>query len=225
MNRLECIKNMVPRCKVVADIGTDHGYVSEMLLKENICNKVIATDLNEGPLKSAIKHLSAVNLEKRCDFRLGSGLTVLEEDEAETIIIAGMGGELIADILNDSKNIALKASQLILQPMTTVDRLRRYLYNNDFSIIDEKIVKEFYHYYFIIKAVPGRDKVENEIYYEVSKILLEKRDPLMLEYLNRLLSINEKVISSIEKNNNSGYNKKVEQLKNKNKKIEELIRN
>ena len=67
--------------------------------------------------------------------------------------------------------------------------------------------------------------MENEIYYEVSKILLEKRDPLMLEYLNRLLSINEKVISSIEKNNNSGYNKKVEQLKNKNKKIEELIRN
>ena len=103
MNRLECIKSMVLKCKVAADIGTDHGYVAEMLLRDNVCDKIIATDLNEGPLNRAIEHLSAVNLEKRCDFRLGSGLTVLKEDEAETIIIAGMGGELIADILEDSK--------------------------------------------------------------------------------------------------------------------------
>ena len=216
---------MVLKCKVAADIGTDHGYVAEMLLRDNVCDKIIATDLNEGPLNRAIEHLSAVNLEKRCDFRLGSGLTVLKEDEAETIIIAGMGGELIADILEDSKNIALKASQLILQPMTTADRLRRYLYNNGFSIIDERIVKELHHYYFIIMAVPGIDKVDDEIYYEVSKMLLKKNDPLMIEYLNRLLGINEKIINSIEKNNNNGYNKKIEQLSNKNKKIEELMKN
>ena len=225
MNRLECIKSVVSKCNVAADIGTDHGYMAEILLRENICTKVIATDLNEGPLNRASEHLSAVNLDKRCDFRLGSGLTVLREDEAEAIIIAGMGGELIADILDDSKNIALKASQLILQPMTTADRLRRYLYNNGFSIIDERIVKELHHYYFIIKAVPGKDRVEDEIYYEVSKILLEKKDPLMIEYLDRLVGINEKIIRSIEKNNNDGYNKKIEQLEDKNKKIKELMKN
>lgn len=225
MNRLECIKSVVSKCNVAADIGTDHGYVAEMLLIDNICHKVIATDLNEGPLSRAVEHLSAVNLDKKCDFRLGNGLTVLREYEAETIIIAGMGGELIADILENSKHIALKASYLILQPMTTTERLRHYLYNNGYKIIDERIVKELHHYYFIIKAVPGTDNIEDEIYYEVSKILLEKKEPLLLEYLDRLLGMNEKIISSIEKNNNTGYNKKIEQLEYKNRRIKELIKN
>lgn len=225
MDRLECIKSMVSKCNVAADIGTDHGYVAVMLLKDNICEKVIATDLNEGPLKKAIEHLTNENLNDKCDFRLGSGLTVLNEHDADTLIIAGMGGELIADIIKTSKNVALKASQLILQPMTTADRLRRYLYENGFKIIDEKIVKELHHYYFIIKAVPGKVEIENEIYYEISKILLEKKEPLMLEYLKRLLSINENIIRSIEKNNNSDYNEKIDSLKKKNEKIRELMKN
>lgn len=225
MERLECIKSMVSKCNVAADIGTDHGYVAVMLLKDNICEKVIATDLNEGPLKKAIEHLTNENLNDKCDFRLGSGLTVLNEHEADALIIAGMGGELIADIIETSKNIALKANQLILQPMTTADRLRRYLYENDFKITDEKMVKELHHYYFIIKAEPGKVEIENEIYYEISKILLEKKEPLMLEYLKRLLSVNENIIRSIEKNHNSDYNKKIDALRKKNEKIRELMKN
>lgn len=224
MNRLECIKSMVSKCKVAADIGTDHGYVAEMLLKDNICDKVIATDLNEGPLNRAVEHLTSLELNDRCDFRLGSGLTVLKENEADALIIAGMGGELIADIIETSKDIALSATQLILQPMTTADRMRCYLYENGFKIIDENIVKELHHYYFIIKAVPGKDEAEDEIYYEISKILLSKKDPLMTEYLNRLLNINENIIRSIEKNNNSDYNEKIEILNRKNDKIKELMK-
>lgn len=225
MNRLECIKYMVSKCSIAADIGTDHGYVAEMLLRDNICEKVIATDLNEGPLNRAVEHLKSVNLSDQCDFRLGSGLTVLNENEADALVIAGMGGELIADIIETSRDIALKATQLILQPMTTADKLRRYLNENGFKIIDENIVKELHHYYFIIKAVPGIDEVENEIFFEISKILLEKNDPLMTEYLNKLLNINENIIRSIEKNNNSDYNEKIDTLKKKNSKIRELMKN
>lgn len=225
MNRLECIKSMVSKCRVAADIGTDHGYAAEMLLRDNICDKVIATDLNEGPLNRAVEHLTSLELNDKCDFRLGSGLTVLKENEADAIIIAGMGGELIADIIETSKNIALNATQLILQPMTTADRLRCYLYKNGFKIIDENIVKELHHYYFIIKAVPGKDDTEDEIYYEISKILLSKKEPLMAEYLSRLLNINENIIRSIEKNNNSDYNEKIDTLKRKNDKIRELMKN
>jgi len=216
---------MVSKCGVAADIGTDHGYVAEMLLRDNICEKVIATDLNEGPLNRAIEYLTSADLESRCDFRLGSGLTVLNENEADARIIAGMGGELIADIIETSKNIALRSSQLILQPMTTADRLRRYLYENGFRIIDENIVKELHHYYFIIKAVSGNAGVENEIYYEISKILLDKKEPLMTEYLKKILDINENIIRSIEKNNNSDYNEKIDTLRKKNSKIKELMEN
>lgn len=225
MNRLECIKSMVPKCSVAADIGTDHGYVAEMLLQDNICDKVIATDLNEGPLNRAIEHLTSVNLNYKCDFRLGSGLTVLDKNETEAIIIAGMGGELIADIIETSRNIALQAKELILQPMTTGDKLRRYLSENGFKIIDENIVRELHHYYFIIKAVPGEDEIKDEIYYEISKILLEKKDPLMFEYLNKILNVNENIINSIEKNTSSDYNEKKEDLRKKNEKIRELMGN
>jgi len=216
---------MVSKCSVAADIGTDHGYVAEMLLKDNTCEHVIATDINKGPLNRAIEHLTNVNLNERCTFRLGGGLAVLKENEADTIIIAGMGGELIIDIIEETKNIALAASQLILQPMTKIGQLRQYLYENNFKIIDENIVKEFYHYYFIIKAIPGMDNIEDEIYFEISKIVLEKRDPLMIEYIEKQISINENIITSIEKNTNCDYNVKIEAMRKKNEKIRELMEN
>lgn len=226
MNRLETIKSMVSKCQVVADIGTDHGYVAEMLLNENITDKVIATDINRGPLNRAIEHLTSIKLNDKCDFRLGSGLTVLKENEADSIVIAGMGGELIADIIYTSINVACKASELILQPMTTADRLRRFLNENNFKITDEKIVKELHHYYFIIKVVWSDDKIEemdDEIYYETGKILIKKKDPVMMEYIQRQININENIIQNLEKNHNEEYNEKVSQLIVKNKKFRELM--
>lgn len=224
MNRLERIKSMVDPCQTAADIGTDHGYVAEMLLKEGICKQIIATDLNEGPLNRAIEHLTKSNLHDKCNFRLGCGLRVLNQGEADAIIIAGMGGDLISDIIHTSKDIALEAQQLILQPMTAVNTLRKYLYENGFEIIDESIVKEYHHFYFIIKAKKGIAKQMDNIYFEISNILIEKKDPVMIDYLNKVLNTNEKIISSLEKTKNVEYNEKIESLKDKNNKIKELIR-
>ena len=222
MNRLEIIKSMVSKCDTAADVGTDHGYVAEMLLNDNTAKKIIATDLNKGPLNRAIEYLTSKDLSEQCEFRLGSGLKVISENEVDSIIIAGMGGDLIVDILNSSKNISQSAKELILQPMTAIDKLRKYLYDNDFIIVDENIVKEFHHYYFIIKAVPGTSKIEDEIYYEISKHLLEKKDEIMLEYLNKTINTNNTIISNLEKQMNDSYNDKIENLKYKNNKIMEL---
>ncbi len=224
MNRLECIVSMVDKCKTVADIGADHGYAAEMLLKTVICENIIATDLNVGPLNRAKEHLSNVNLKDKCDFRLGSGLTVLKEGEADAIIIAGMGGDLISDIIETSKDIAKNAKQLILQPMTAIENLRRYLFENGFEIIDEKIVKELHHFYFIIKAKKGTPIIEDDIYFEISKILIQKKEPVMIDYINKVIRTNEKIISSLEKAHNVEYNEKIENLKEKNKTIKELLK-
>lgn len=222
MNRLEAIKSMVSKCKTAADIGTDHGFVAEMLLRDNTAKKIIATDLNKGPLNRAIEYLSSRNLDEQCDFRLGSGLIVLDEKEADSIIIAGMGGDLIADILNTSKNISASAKELILQPMTAIDKLRKYLYQNNFIIIDENIVKEYHHFYFIIKAVPGNYEIRDEIYYEISKHLLEKKDKIMIEYIDKVINTNDIIIHNLEKQMNDNYREKIENLKDKNNKIMEL---
>ena len=225
MNRLECIKSMVSKCGTAADVGTDHGYVAEMLLSDNTCEKVIATDLNEGPLNRATEYLTSVSLNTRCDFRLGSGLKVLGKDEADALIIAGMGGDLILDIIETSKKTALNATELILQPMTAADKLRKYLCENGFKIEDEKIVKEYHHYYFIIKAVPGACGNIDEIYYEFSRHLIRRKDPLMIEYLKKVIKTNENIINSIEKTSNKEYNEKISNLKQKNNTIRELMSN
>lgn len=230
MNRLEAIKSMVTKCNVAADIGTDHGYVAEMLLKDNTAKKVIATDLNKGPLNRAIEYLTTKNLDEKCDFRLGSGLEILNEKEVDCIIIAGMGGELIRDILDTSKKVSLEAKQLVLQPMTAIDKLRKYLFENNYIISDELIVKELHHFYFIIKALPpvsvNNKKVEtsekDEIFYEISKPLLIKRDTIMGEYVNKIISTNNLIINNLEKQKNNIYKEKIESLKQKNYKIMEL---
>ncbi len=224
MNRLETIKSMVSKCETAADIGTDHGYVAEMLLTDNTAKKVIATDLNKGPLNRAIEYMTSKKLNLKCDFRLGSGLTVLQKNESDAIIIAGMGGELIADILSTSKDIAFSAKQLILQPMTAYDKLRKFLYENGYKVTDENIVKELHHYYFVIKAEPGRDKIDNEIYYEISKHLLDKKDPVMYEYIEKLIKTNNKIIQSLEGTGNIDYKEKIDKLKYKNNIITELIK-
>jgi tRNA (adenine22-N1)-methyltransferase len=108
--------------------------------------------------------------------------------------------------------------------MTAVDNLRRYLSEHGFEIIDENIVREYNHFYFIIKAKKGLAKKEDEIYYEISRILLNKKEPLMLDYINKVLNTNKKIISSLEKTDNTEYNIKIESLKKKNKKIKELIK-
>lgn len=223
MNRLECIKSMCIKCGTAADIGTDHGYVAEMLLSDNTCQKVIATDLNHGPLKRATEYLTEKGLANRCDFRLGSGLEVLEEHEADLLIIAGMGGDLISDILETSKKKALNAIELVLQPMSAAEVLRKYLHENGFIISDEKIVKEYHHYYFIMKAIPGNAEKTDEIFYEFSRNLIEKKDPLMVEYLNKVMKTNQNIIASIEKSSNEEYNEKINALKDKNNKIRELM--
>lgn len=227
MNRLETIKSMVSRCGTAADIGTDHGYVAEMLLSDNTVKKVVATDLNEGPLKRAMDYLTSKNLSERCEFRLGSGLTVLRENEADAIIIAGMGGDLIASILDTSKHIAFSAKELILQPMTAAHRLRRHLYENGYKIADENIVREYHHFYFIIKAKYSDDepeKINDDIYFEISRHLLNKKDPTMYEYIDRILKTNKEIIDSLEKASNQDYNEKIGILKEKNNKILRMIK-
>lgn len=227
MNRLQCIKSMVTKCNTAADIGTDHGYIAEMLLNDNTAENIIATDLNKGPLNRAVEYLTSINLSHKCDFRLGSGLEVLSQNEADAIIIAGMGGDLISDIIENRKIIALGAKQLILQPMTHVDNLRKYLLENGFLIEDENIVKEFHHYYFIIKATPNisNNKIqkENETYYEFSKILLHKKDEIFFEYLRKIMETNNKIILNLRNTNNQEYERKIEEIINKNKIIEEML--
>ena len=148
--RLEMILRNV-KTDNIADIGTDHAFIPIALAQEG--KRVIATDANIGPLKSAEKNVKKYGLE--ISLRLGNGLEPLAKGESDEIIMAGMGGELIKTIISDDFEKA-RASRLILQPMNSQAELRRFLSESGFEIIAEDLAKEDRKIYNLIVAVSGK---------------------------------------------------------------------
>ena len=141
--------------KRVADVGTDHGYIPVQLALGGIADKVIATDLNKGPLDAARSTVKANGCEKFVECRLGSGLSPIGVGECDAIVIAGMGGELISEILKEEETVAKAADKLLLQPMNSQDTLRRFLLENGYEITEEDLTVEGFKVYNLIIARKG----------------------------------------------------------------------
>jgi Predicted SAM-dependent methyltransferase len=187
-NRLKHIAEMVDNCDTVIDVGTDHGYIPIYLVKNLKCKKAIASDVNIGPINKVKFNVMAENLDDRIDCRHGSGLKVIKPEEVQCAVIAGMGGNLIRDIIEDSINVFKSLSYAILQPVQNPEVLRKYIVGKGFSIIDEDLCEEDGKYYEIIKVKFGNNQSKiKDIYYEVSPILIEKKHPLLEEFLNKKL--------------------------------------
>ena len=140
---------------IAADIGTDHAYVPIELIRSGRAARVIASDVRRGPLDIAKGNVAQSGLSDRIETRLGSGLSVLSPGEADTIIIAGMGGELIADILlND--DMTARQAELILQPMNSQYELRRWIIDNSYTILKEDLENEGKRIYNFLIVRSGR---------------------------------------------------------------------
>lgn len=182
--RLTHIINLIPKCNCLADIGTDHGFIPIYSILNNKANHAIASDINKGPIRIAKINIDKYNLNDRIETRIGSGLSTLKEDEADVIVIAGMGGILISEIIESHIAIARSAKWLILQPVQYPEVLRKYLLRSDFNIVDEDIVKDENKYYYIIKAENKKvHEYNKEVYYYTGMKLIEKGHPLIKEYI------------------------------------------
>lgn len=195
--RLKTIANFVVAGERVADIGTDHGYLPVYLVEKKISNQIIAADINEGPLLSAKSIIEKTNYQDIIKLRLGSGIEVLQPGEVDTVIIAGMGGVLISEILGQDLEKSYSYGKFILQPMVAQDDLRRYLYANGFNIVDEKLAREGEKYYEIMVVEKGESSVEDDIYFEVSPHWFRNKDDLLLEYLDFKIEKLEKIYKKI----------------------------
>ncbi len=196
--RLQAIGEMVPEHSIVADIGTDHGYIPVYLIESGISKRVIGSDISKNSLDKIIEYVKGIGYEKEIESRLGNGLEVLKPYEVDTVIIAGMGGLLIRDILDDNKEVSNSITHFIFQPMIASKELRKYLHDNNFIILDEKIVKEENKYYEIIHAKKGKSYIEKDIYYEISKILIERKDPILQEFIENKIKMTENILVDLE---------------------------
>ncbi len=199
--RLLKVKNLVEKSNIVLDVGTDHGYVPISLITEKRAVKVIAADINEGPLKNADKNIRLAGLSDFIELRLGSGLAPLQKGEADTVIIAGMGGILIADILKESYEKAIAVNKLILQPMYSQEVLRKYLAENGFEIIKEYLVRENEKIYNIIEAKPGIGKrsYDKECFLKFGHPEVLDRDETYFMYIEKRKNHLIKLYESLKK--------------------------
>lgn len=203
--RIEKIVELVPNCSVLADVGCDHAHISIYLKEIGRVEKVIASDLREGPLNRARKNVKEKNLEGSFDLRLCSGLDGLKPKEAEVILISGMGGILIRDILEQGIFVVKEAETLVLEPQSDVFLVRKFLRENGFQIQDERMVREGSKVYPIILATKVKNPIEGvecEVFDKYGPVLLKKKDEVLKgfllgrkEYFEKLLS-NEKFIKS-----------------------------
>ncbi len=223
-DRLLKIASLVTKGKRVADIGTDHGYIPVYLLNKGHVDFAILADVNKGPLENARGEVRHNNLLEKVDLRLGSGIEVLRVNEVDEVIIAGMGGILISELLEAKKEVAHSVDKLILQPMQAQNELRKYLLNNGYEILDEVLVKEDFRVYEIIiaKYTDKNTAVEDEIYYEVGKKLIENKDPLLNEFIDKKVFMYSSILKKIEGKTGEGINKKVEDSKLAISKLEKL---
>lgn len=198
--RLMTVASGVTKGNRLADIGTDHGYIPIYLVQEGICPSAIAMDVNQGPLDRADAHIKEYGLDDKIGTRLSNGLEKLDPSEADSIVIAGMGGSLMTDILTRGMHVVKAGKEFILQPQSEIFKVRHFLHDHGYAIVAEQIVKEDGKYYFIIKAVPGEQKYEEEYLYEYGEILLREKTPLMMEYLNREMKKYQNIMESLMEN-------------------------
>lgn len=213
--RLNAIAELVPFSQNLVDVGTDHGFIPVYLIKNGLIEHAIATDISPGSLKKAQNIIEREGLGDKIETRLGSGLSVVKAGEADAVIIAGMGGMLIKDILEDGKDVAEQITTFILQPMVAQHILRKWLLENGYAIVDEILVKEEDRFYEIIVAAHGEQKVYEDIYYEIGYKLIEKQDPLLEAFILKKIQNTEDLIRHLKLQNTSNARKRMHQMKKK----------
>lgn len=161
--RLQTVASFVKLNARIADIGSDHAYLPVSLAKNNQISFAIAGEVAKGPHQNATHEIIAEGVQKIVSSRLGDGLDVISpEDQIDTVVIAGMGGTLITQILERQKNKLKGVTDLILQPNVGEQSVRNWLMHHDYQIKAERILKEDHHIYEIIVAEQGKTPTYSE---------------------------------------------------------------
>ncbi len=217
--RMKAIAAMITPNGVLADVGTDHGYIPIYMAQQKQISKAIAMDINRGPLSKAQEHIKQYCLAQYIETRLSDGVDRLEPNEADTIVIAGMGGDLTIRILKQGESVCRLTKELILQPQSKISEVREFLRENNYKIVDEDMVYEDGKYYPIMRVIP----VEKDFFWdtirEEQKRVCDIYGPLLLKNgnptLRRFLVCQHRQLTEIlAELENHTHSKKIETRKN-----------
>jgi len=181
--RLKLAADFCLPCKKIIDVGCDHAYLCLHLVEQG-AERAAASDIRPGPLEAAKAHIAACGRSDRVRAVLCPGLEAFGPEDADTISICGMGGEMIASILEDAPWTAKGEHKLVLQPMTNGHRLRKWLADNGYTVEREALAREGHRLYVVMQVRGGKaDTCGVENYYLFTEKLLS--DPLFPEYAEK----------------------------------------
>ena len=223
-NRLQAVADMVTKGHSVADVGCDHAYIPIYLIKNKISKKVTAMDVNKRPLEIAKNNIEEKGYGQKIQCILSDGLEKLSKNEVETIIMAGMGGALTCKILKEGLEKLRTTKELILQPQSHFDLVRKFSEQINFQIIKEKMLKVDEKYYLVIKAknnnIEGNNKSilehlskrDKEVYYLYGKYLLENRDPILKQFLLNQKQVNKQIKDKLKKTSTTNSRERIVEI-------------
>lgn len=215
-DRLKTAASLIREGAVLADVGTDHGYVPIYLLEQKKIKSAIAMDINKGPLERAREHIHLYGMDAYIQTRLSDGVAALEEGEADSILVAGMGGGLVMHILEEGKAVCQAADELVLQPQSELRSVREYLSENGYVTDVERMVFEDGKYYPMMRVRYQAEKNENtdmaikdtenskeKSRYKVEclygRYLLMEKNPVLHQYLEKERQVFESILDNLLK--------------------------
>ena len=228
--RLQAVADLAEDAGVVADVGTDHGYIPLFLIACGKAQRAIAMDINEGPLQRAREHIRQYNQQERIETRLSDGLSKLRPGEAQTIVIAGMGGALMKRILTEGEATAHAADCLVLQPQSELPMFRRFLVEYGYRILREDMVYEDGKFYSMMAVkwtesdVGDNLQAMTEADFKYGPVLRARKHPVLRKYLLRQKEQKQKILERLGKNARQDVSERRAQIREELEEIEVLLK-
>lgn len=226
--RMQSVADMIQPCDAVGDIGCDHAFVSIYLVEQRRAKRVIASDVRRGPIAIAKRNIEAMNLSDQIEIRMGDGLDTIVPGEVNAVVLAGMGGMLMIDILERGEEVVTRCDQLVLQPQSDIEKVRRYLAEKGYHLADEQMLIDAGKYYNLLD-VRVHEMVQKDEY-DCSKLaddwcymyggsLLRKKDPVLRSWLVKRRDTTVGLINSLSGKNTENAAKRLKTVKAEQKTI------
>ncbi len=213
--RLSSVASMVTAGNCLADVGTDHGYVPIYLYERNIIPRAIAMDVNKGPLERARLHIAEYGFEKAIETRLSDGLAALKAGEADSVVIAGMGGPLMIRILSAYPEVTASLKELILQPQSEIPEVRNWLYEQGYEILEEHMVYEDGKYYPMFKAVKTLEpKKLSDLEYKFGRYEVLREKEVLKAFLQKEIAGKNTILEKLAKEQTEKSMGRIEEIRN-----------
>lgn len=210
--RLKTIAQMITPCQVVADVGCDHGYLSIRLVETTTAARVIAMDVAKGPLSKAEANIKKAGYGDRIETRLSDGVAKLACGEADTVVMAGIGGNLMIRLMEKDKQILDTVSELILSPQSEIEQVRIFLAKHSYIIKEEQMITDDGKDYVVFRVGHGHMQYEKRCEYKYGRYLLEKKNPVLLKSMKREQQLLLKLKQNLEGVDTKGARQRMEEI-------------